>query len=349
MNWQARNHILDQPLQSDSSLQRLFLSAKQSVADFVHAAIHCVCPIRSGYDVVRVLIAVVLLTAAGLKCHELATTPIIAKTWLDSRWLLMATVEFELFFGLWLLANILPKLSWLAALGCFSLFTCISLYKALSGYASCGCFGRMQVNPWCTSGLDLGLVMSLLIWRPRGILQLHILAIVRPSTVLLAWLAIGLPAAYAMGSYTDTTLSDVGTIIGNGKVVVLKPEKWVGKRFPLLSYIDTGDKLRDGLWLVLLHKHRCPACCEVLAQCGPLASEFASRRGCPTIAVVECPPFSEEHRAGQESLMEFGRLQDTVDWHFSGPLCILLDNGQVRNVFQESRDIELLRAIWNVD
>ena len=71
----------------------------------------------------------VLLTAAGLKCHQLSTEPILAKTWLDARWLLITAVEFELFFGLWLLSNNLPRLTWLAALGCFSLFTCISLYK----------------------------------------------------------------------------------------------------------------------------------------------------------------------------------------------------------------------------
>jgi len=78
-------------------------------------------PIHSGYDVVRILAAVVFLAAAGLKCHQLATEPLIGRTWLDARWLLMATVEFELFFGLWLFSNNLPKLTWLAPLGCFSL------------------------------------------------------------------------------------------------------------------------------------------------------------------------------------------------------------------------------------
>ena len=96
---------------------------------------------------VRIVLAVVLLTAAALKCHQLATEPTIGTGLLESRWFLMTTVEFELFFGLWLLANILPKLTWAAALICFGLFTCISFHKAFSGYASCGCFGRVQVRP----------------------------------------------------------------------------------------------------------------------------------------------------------------------------------------------------------
>jgi hypothetical protein len=103
-------------------------------------------PIHSGYDVVRILVATVLLIAAGLKCHQLATEPIIEKCWLDARWLLMFTVEFELLFGIWLLANILPRLSWLAALTCFSLFTCVSLYKALSGYAIRQPLGRGRMG-----------------------------------------------------------------------------------------------------------------------------------------------------------------------------------------------------------
>jgi len=126
-------------------------------------------PIRSGYDIVRILAAVVLLTAAGLKCHQLSTEPILAKTWLDARWLLITAVEFELLFGIWLISNNLPRLTWLAALGCFSLFTCISLYKAWAGYGSCGCFGALVVLPQRTAMLDLAFVLSLLIWRPRNL------------------------------------------------------------------------------------------------------------------------------------------------------------------------------------
>jgi hypothetical protein len=51
--------------------------------------------------------------------------------------LLMATVEFELFFCIWLLAGTLPKPTWAATLCLFGLFTCTSLYKALSGHATC--------------------------------------------------------------------------------------------------------------------------------------------------------------------------------------------------------------------
>jgi hypothetical protein len=99
-----------------------------------------------GCRTVSLLIAAVLLIAAALKGHQLASEPMLGHGLLDSRWLLIGVVEFELFFGLWLLAGIWPKRTCAAALGCFTLFTCVSLYKALSGYATCGCFGRVPVN-----------------------------------------------------------------------------------------------------------------------------------------------------------------------------------------------------------
>lgn len=119
----------------------------------------------TGYDVVRVALAVLLLAAAGLKAHSLATEPVLATGLLDSRWVLIVAVEFELLFALWLSANISPKPTWAAALACFGLFTCISVYKALSGETTCGCFGS-AVNPWWTATLDLAIVFCLFYCRP---------------------------------------------------------------------------------------------------------------------------------------------------------------------------------------
>lgn len=72
-----------------------------------------------GHDAVRVVLAAVLLVAAVLKCHQLATSPVLGDGLLDTRWFLIFTVEFELFFGLWLLSGLLPRITWAAALGCF--------------------------------------------------------------------------------------------------------------------------------------------------------------------------------------------------------------------------------------
>jgi hypothetical protein len=303
--------------------------------------------VHSGYDVVRILIAAVLLTAAALKGHQLATEPVLGSGLLDSRWFLIGVVEFELFFGLWLLGGLLPKATWAAALMCFGLFACVSLYKALSGHATCGCFGRVPVNPWYTTTLDLAIVVSLVRRRPLGLsFSFGDLTFARSIIILVVWLCFGLPIAFAMGSYTDATLSDAGEIIGNGAIVVLKPETWIGKRFPLLGHVDIGDKLSSGLWLVLLHRHSCSACREAASQYESLAKEFAAKSNCPKIALVEVPPYALKTTAAVDGAWVYGRLSDAEEWQLSGPASVLVNAGNVQNVFSDGREVELARAIW---
>lgn len=80
----------------------------------------------TGYDVVRGLLGLILLTAAGFKGYELATEPVLGTGLLNSRWLLIAVVQFELLFGFWLFAGILPKATWRFALACFACFASVS-------------------------------------------------------------------------------------------------------------------------------------------------------------------------------------------------------------------------------
>jgi hypothetical protein len=296
------------------------------------SVMHCVGPLQSGYDVVRIVLATVLLLAGGLKAHQLATEPVIGTGALDSRWLLMATVEFELFFGIWLLSGILPKLTWAAALGLFALFTCVSFYKAISGHATCGCFGRVPVNPWYTTTLDVSIVFSLLRWRPKGQESLFSVNLrhlpQRAAGVLATWLMVGLPAAFAMGSYSDTTLSDAGDLIGNGTIVVLEPEKWIGKRFPLLDYIDIGDKLREGEWLVLLYHPDCPDCQRAIKE---LSHETPVGAKQMRVALIEVPPY--DNTKSYVGLLGVGfvlaRLSNEREWFVTTPTTLQLNGGEV--------------------
>jgi hypothetical protein len=54
------------------------------------------------YDVLRIALGVLLLFAGALKAHELATEPVLGGSLLESRWFLVALVECEILFGLWL-------------------------------------------------------------------------------------------------------------------------------------------------------------------------------------------------------------------------------------------------------
>ncbi|MFV1965060.1 MAG: MauE/DoxX family redox-associated membrane protein [Pirellulaceae bacterium] len=111
-----------------------------------------------GATLLRALLGVVLLIAAALKAWQLSTEPVAEDGLLTSRGFLIALVEFELLFGLCLLFGLVPRVTWPIAMLCFVGFSCVALYKALSGAASCGCFGKVEVNPWYTFAFDVGAV-----------------------------------------------------------------------------------------------------------------------------------------------------------------------------------------------
>ena len=226
------------------------------------------------YDVVRVLVAVLLLTAAALKAHQLATEPLLGRSILDSRLVLTGTVEFELFFGLWLLANPWPRVGWVAALACFCIFGCVSLCKALSGYNTCGCFGRIVVNPFITATLDWVVVCALLRWRSVGqgspFTALSKKLISRLTLVLASWICFGVPMAVAAVGYGPARLGNDGLIVDDGSnLVVIDPIAWAGLPIPLLPYIDDSPdlteqptrplrtRLAEGDWIVVLYRHDC--------------------------------------------------------------------------------------------
>lgn len=115
-----------------------------------------------GYQVVRAVLGLLLLTAAGLKAYD----PLAQDSFLGSPRLHIAAIETETLLGLWLLSGWSVRASWVSALGLFSLLAGVSLWLALEGQSSCGCLGRVQVSPWAMFALDLAALMALAIWRP---------------------------------------------------------------------------------------------------------------------------------------------------------------------------------------
>ncbi len=307
----------------------------------------------AGYDVVRVVLGLVLLTAAALKGHQLATEPILAGGLLNSRWFLIGVVEFEVLFGVWLLAGPHPRLSWLVALGCFGFFAAVSAWKGLSGATSCGCFGRVPVNPWYTFALDTLAVVLLSAARPahrgcqvgkRIVGASPLLSRNRPDVfsvlptrvrrfpialVGCLWVALGLPGAVMMASFEESSLNDAGQVIGNGNIVILEPETWVGKRFPLLAYIDIGDELGKGEWIVALWHHACPRCQHTIPAFERLTSASGKDASGLRAALVELPPYGAEPAKPGIGAQARGRLCNAKQWFVTVPVFIKLEDAVV--------------------
>ena len=319
------------------------------------------------YDVVRIVLGLILLTAAALKGHQLATGPVAETSLFTSRWFLIGVVELELFFGLWLLSGLYPRRTWQAALVCFSAFACVSLYKALSGEATCGCFGRVPVNPWYTLVLDLAAAAALVLCRPArraktsplplsgegpgvraGASLLQVLGEgpgvrvclgTRLGWVLGIFLAAGIPAALAMGSYQAATLDDAGDIFGDSEFIVLEPETWISKPFPLVRYIDIGDQIARGEWIVVLYRWDCPQCREVIAQYDQVGRDLSEVPGAPRVALIEMPPFGEsiEPLVSANSRCAMGRLTTERQWSAITPLVVYLTEAKVVRSVRDPR------------
>jgi hypothetical protein len=281
----------------------------------------------------RLVVAFILLIAAILKAYKLATTPPLGEGLLYARWFNIFIVEFELFFGIWLVFGLLPRLTWIATIGLFSIFSIVSFYKVISGEISCGCFGSVTVNPWITMIFDLmitGLLMFFLpkknIFRPK-ILCEELTALRHKSriiAVIVIWLVTAIPITLAMFSIQENNIADIGTeFVGadGKKTILLKPEKWIGKEFPLLPYIEpteTREKLKTGKWMVVLYHHDCPRCHKAISELIEKKTE--------NLLCVEMPPYGTNKYP--RLLEKHTKLSDIHEWSVETPIQFFIINSK---------------------
>ncbi len=107
------------------------------------------------YAVWRILIALLLLTAAGLKAHVLTTQSILEREFWNTRPFLTILALVEVGLAFWVIVGLYARWTRLAVCLLFFCFFEFSLYLALSGKGNCPCFGTVKINPWWTMLLDL--------------------------------------------------------------------------------------------------------------------------------------------------------------------------------------------------
>ena len=282
---------------------------------------------------VRVVLGLLLLAAAGLKLHELLTAPAAEQGPFASRWFRAAQVEVELLLGLWLLSGLFPRAAWGAALACFTGFGAVAAYLAFTGAESCGCFGRLLVDPMWTFALDAAAVAALVLCRPQDHLDLT----GRPGRrrvafFALAGIAVAGSAAAAIVVRRPVALPADDVTFPDGPLVLIDPAPWTGKRFPLLRHIDVGNQLAKGRWTVILYDPNCAKCRRNLPQYQQWARDRAADPSAPRVALIEMPPYAvrPEWRASPDSPALLGKLDESKDWVATTPLEISLADGVVQ-------------------
>jgi len=301
----------------------------------------------SGCGIVRVLLGALLLAAAGLKAHQLATEPVAERDLLTSRTFLTVWVELELFLGAWFLSGLFRRAAWAAAMNCFFLFAIVAAARAFAGETSCGCFGRIEVSPWYTLVLDSGALAALVLFRPD--LRTPIPAShrrLRAGLVAAIVLAAGVPAAILASRYEPAVLSSEGEIVGEESVVLLEPETWVEKPCPILSYIDVGRELARGEWIVVLYHYDCPHCQERVPEFDRKARAEAELAGIARTAMVDLPPHAPPGRSllPPDSPCVRGLMSAERDWFVETPVTLVLKEGIVVGAAEEAVSLPLIQA-----
>jgi hypothetical protein len=121
-------------------------------------------------DVIPTAVSLLLLFAAGSKCHQLSTSLLPEADLWTSRWLLILVVEVEIGLGIWLATRLYAQAARAASLFLFYSLAVTSLYLGTNGVKYCPCFGDVvRISPWITAAVDGMVVLGLLWWQPQSI------------------------------------------------------------------------------------------------------------------------------------------------------------------------------------
>jgi hypothetical protein len=277
------------------------------------------------------LLGTLLLTAAMLKGYELLALPTANKDLWSYRPFLILQVELELILGLWLLSGLWKRLAWWISLLCFGLFCSITLYKAMTGADSCGCFGLIHVNPWMTLwAIDVPAVLLLALFRPqkRTTVQMQPPVCQRGYVFSMSMLLLALVSVTAAGLIQYEPQKVTATF------EVLEPQTWTGQTLPILEHVDVADKLKQGNWLIMLFHHDCPDCAEALPQFQEIADNFVGNEEVLQLALIEIPPYGYQAMP-QASTYLLGHLDESKKWMVVTPAVLLATEGMVQQAWEQ--------------
>ena len=131
-------------------------------------------------------VGLLLLAAAALKLSAGDAGALGQNSVLFSPAVQMLSVVAEVILGVWLLSGRAMSGAWAATGAFFALMSSVSLWLAVQGQSSCGCFGRVAVHPWATFGLDVGIVALLAVIRPKSLSWAGVPAGVVPAVAAVA-------------------------------------------------------------------------------------------------------------------------------------------------------------------
>ncbi|MBI1904459.1 MAG: hypothetical protein HYS13_25465 [Planctomycetia bacterium] len=285
------------------------------------------------------MLGLVLIAAAAAKGHALATDPAWADSLSSNPWVAPGVIEAEFAFGVWLLSNRAPRITWCLMAACFLVLAAVALTEATRGAASCRCFGKVTISPWWTFAFDAAALVAIGLFRPSppardGETSWSMSP--RFGGVLFgAWLLAAVSGGTAIAALRPAPVPVESARADDARAVVLRPEQWIGKRLPLLAHVPNAAVLGRADWVVVLHRHDCPHCQALSARIREVVSGDA-RRGCfRRVARIELPPHPAPSESEEPGPWLSVRLSARRTWLGTTPAILLIRDAVVLRVVDD--------------
>jgi thiol-disulfide isomerase/thioredoxin len=123
--------------------------------------------------------------------------------------------------------------------------------------------------------------------------------------------------------------------------------------WPLLEDIDISNKLKTGLWVVLMYHYDCPDCARAIPDYLEMHKSLAGNENAINFAFIEMPPYGGEKQQliSPDSNVTRGRLSDKKKWFFQTPVVVVLSDGAVSGAWEGKAPNldEILNAAFNAE
>jgi thiol-disulfide isomerase/thioredoxin len=280
-------------------------------------------------QIVAVVAGLVLIVASVLKIHQLLTEPIISKGFWESWEFFLIQIPLELGLGIWLVCGLFRKAAWMLAVLAFGLFIAVTLQKGLSGAESCGCFGRVKVNPWITlSAIDIPLFLGLVVFRPKGLKLLP-----PPWPKAAHFFGVAIPTFIAFGIIMPVLIFNKPPD-KTDKYEVVRPAEWISqarnhKEWSMLKHIDIASSLQSNIVIVVFYSIGCDTCHEAIPLYDRFSRDMAGNEDALRFAFIEIPPYASD----KDSIVPVdtpclrGRLDSSKKWYMQTPLVVVVQDG----------------------
>jgi hypothetical protein len=250
----------------------------------------------------------------------------------------------EVALALWLMSGIRTAGSLLSAAVLFGMFFCWICISLIRG-TSCGCFGHIETDTRITLFTDAFIASA-----ASTAYMLFRRCFKKYNSIEKSFLCMGIAAAAVQVTVVGYNIRNTSVLTPNesplninANRIIIYPDQWVGRLCPLPSYIQSGDRLKHGSWLVLLYKHDCQHCAKEIENYREFAQMLNGISGVPSVALVEVPPVGQ--KVNYPDYIFQSSLDIQHEWIIDTPKGVFISDGIVLGIVIE---VDAAHATWQL-